>query len=131
MNIPRIALVLLASLIFFGCSDPTGGDRKQDLLTKAKAGDAEAQFNLGDRYCHGDGVPQDDKEAVKWYRKAAEQGYAFAQHNLGVMYANGRGVPEDDKEAVKWFRKAAEQGYAFAQFNLGVRYDTGRGVPRE
>ena len=58
------------------------------------------------------GVPQDDAEAVKWYRLAAEQGYAEAQSNLGVMYNNGRGVPQDDAEAVKWYRLAAEQGYA-------------------
>ncbi|MGR5554634.1 tetratricopeptide repeat protein, partial [Vibrio alfacsensis] len=69
-----------------------------------------------------------DKEAVKWYRKAAEQGHASAQCNLGVMYAKGDGVLENDKEAVKWYRKAAEQGDADAQFNLGVMYAKGEGV---
>ena len=59
---------------------------------------------------NGDGVPQDYKEAVKWYRLAAEQGYADAQYNLGLMYSNGEGVPQDYKEAVKWYRLAAEQG---------------------
>jgi TPR repeat protein len=38
------------------------------------------------------GVKQDAAEAVKWYRKAAEQGYARAQFNLGLMYAEGKGV---------------------------------------
>ena len=33
-----------------------------------------AQVNLGVMYDNGEGVLQDDKEAVKWYRKAAEQG---------------------------------------------------------
>jgi TPR repeat protein len=47
-------------------------------------------------YDEGRGVPQDDAEAVRWYRKAAEQGDAEAQGKLGVMYANGRGVPNDD-----------------------------------
>ena len=60
---------------------------------------------------------EDDREAVKWYRKAAEQGYAKAQYNLGVMYFKGEGVA-DDAEAVKWYRKSAEQGFAFAQRNL-------------
>ncbi|MEZ8274090.1 tetratricopeptide repeat protein, partial [Vibrio splendidus] len=64
------------------------------------------------------GVSQDDKEAVSWYRKAAEQGYARAQNNLGIMYDEGRGVSQGDKEAVYWYRKAAEQGYARAQNNL-------------
>ena len=46
-------------------------------------------------YSIGKGVPQDDAEAVRWFRLAAEQGHAYAQYNLGRMYATGEGVPED------------------------------------
>ena len=67
----------------------------------AEQGDANAQYNLGNRYRKGEGVPQDDKEAVKWFRKSAEQGDASAQCNLGVMYYLGEGVPQDYKEAVR------------------------------
>ena len=70
-------------------------------------------------------------EAVKWFRKAAEQGDASAQFNLGVMYANGEGVPEDDQEAVRWYRKAAGQGSAEAQYCLGRMYYEGKGVPED
>jgi TPR repeat protein len=35
----------------------------------AEAGDASAQYNLGVMYANGEGVPEDDAEAVKWYRK--------------------------------------------------------------
>ena len=73
----------------------------------------------------------DNKEAVKWFRLAAEQGDAEAQINLGVMYETGRGVPKDDKEAVKWYRLAAEQGDADAQFNVGVMHHNGTGVPQD
>ena len=97
----------------------------------AKGGDKSAQDNLGVMYSIGDGVPQDYKEAAKWFTKAAEQGYANAQYSLGVMYSIGDGVPQDYKEAVKWFTKAAEQGDADAQKNLGVMYDTGEGVPQD
>ena len=76
-------------------------------------------------------MPEDDAEAVKWFRKAAEQGQADAQFNLGVMYVKGDGVPEDDAEAAKWYRKAAEQGYARAQLNLGFMYADGDGVPED
>ena len=61
-------------------------------------------------YATGRGVPQDDAEAVRWYRLAAEQGDAYAQYNLGLMYRKGEGVPQDDAEAVRWYRLAAEQG---------------------
>ena len=81
-------------------------------------------------YGNGRGVPQSDKEAVKWYRKAAEQGDADAQSNLDFMYDNVQGVPQSDKEAVKWYRKAAEQGKAGAQCNLGFMFKYGRGVPQ-
>ena len=94
----------------------------------AEQGDAKAQFNLGVMYDNGQGVTQDDKEAVKWYRKSAEQGDAKAQYNLGVMYGNGAGVTQYYKEAVKWYRKAAEQGHAKAQNNLGLMYYNGDGV---
>ncbi len=59
-------------------------------------------------YNSGRGVPQDDAEAVRWYRLAAEQGLALAQYSLGVRYASGQGVPQDHAEAVRWFRLALE-----------------------
>ena len=39
-------------------------------------------------------MPENDAEAVKGYRLAAEQSLDIAQFSLGVMYANGEGVPE-------------------------------------
>ena len=97
----------------------------------AEQGDARAQYNLGQKYRKGEGVPEDDEEAVKWYRKAAEQGLAEAWCILGVAYAQGKGVPEDDEEAVKWYRKAAEHGDVRAQCNLGAMYGEGEGVPED
>jgi len=44
----------------------------------AKQGNAFAQFNLGLMYEKGQGVPKDDKTAVKWYTLAAEVGDARA-----------------------------------------------------
>jgi S1-C subfamily serine protease len=82
-------------------------------------------------YDNGRGVPKDSAEAVKWYRKAAEQGFAPAQVDLGAMYHNGDGVLKDSAEAVKWFRKAADQGDSSAQSNLGVMYFNGIGVPKD
>jgi TPR repeat protein len=60
-------------------------------------------------YDEGHGVPQDDAEALKWYRRAAEQGYAQAQFNLGVMYARGEADDgrQDNVRAHMWFNLAA------------------------
>ena len=82
-------------------------------------------------YALGEGVPQDDAEATRWFRLAAEQGVAGAQGQLGFMYALGEGVPQDRAEAVRWYRLAADQGDPLAQSNLGFLYRTGRGVPQD
>ena len=79
-------------------------------LPLAEQGDASAQFNLGLMYDKGQGVKQDDVEAVKWYRQAAEQGYAKAQYNLGVKYYQGEGVRQDKGQAKEWFGKACQNG---------------------
>jgi TPR repeat protein len=52
-------------------------------------------------------VPQDYAEAVRWYRKAAEQGLASAQFDLGLMYASGQGVPQDYVLAHMWLNLSA------------------------
>ena len=79
---------------------------------------------------NGQDVPQDIAEAVKWYRRAAEEGDANAQTKLGLMYDKGDGVPQDFAEAVKWYRRAAEQGNADAQYNLWGMYLKGKAMPQ-
>ena len=99
------------------------------LKPLAHAGNAAAQFSLGFIYRQGQGVAQSDTEAVKWYRKAADQGHARAQGYLGFMYHEGKGVPQSGKEALKWYTKAAKQGNSNAQYNLGLMYAQGRDIP--
>ena len=63
------------------------------------------------------GAPQDYTEAVRWFRKAAEQGDGDAQNGLGFMYANGQGVPQDYARAYMWYDLAA------SRFSPGERRD--------
>ena len=81
-------------------------------------------------YSNGRAALQHDKEAEKWYRKAAEQGQAGAQFCLGESYDTGRGVLQDGKEAAKCYGRAAEQGYDRAKSRHCFSSDTGRGVPK-
>jgi TPR repeat protein len=92
---------------------------------------AELQFSIGLHYKHGWGIAWNDAEAVRWFRKAAEQGHAGAQCALGEMYENGRSVPEDYVQAAIYYREAAEQGHEGAQYRLGKIYDEGRGVAKD
>ena len=66
-----------------------------EIRRLAEQGDVDAQFTLGVMYDRGEGVPQDDTEAVRWYRLAADQGHVTAQYNLGFMYDYGEGLPDD------------------------------------
>jgi hypothetical protein len=86
---------------------------------------------LGVIYATGDGVKQDNVQAVAWFRKAAEQGEATAQYNLGLMYAKGQGVAKDYAQAFDWWRKSAVQGNADAQFKLAVVYHNGQGAAKD
>ena len=103
-----------------------------EIRAKAEKGDTQSQSELGATFFFGNlGVPRDEVEAVKWYRKAAEQNDAWAQYNLGFCHASGRGVAKDYVEAVKWWRKAAEQNDPWAQNNLGVCYANGDGFGKD
>ena len=51
----------------------------------AITGNAVAQRHLALSYATGQGLPKDDKRAVFWGRKAADQGDAAAQSMLGEM----------------------------------------------
>src|SRR6266481_3770679 len=127
-------LLLVTADVFQLPAQQNEADRKvlAEIRAGADKGDAKAQYELARAFFSGTlGVAKDEAEAVKWFRKAAEQNVADAQYNLGVCYANGQGVTEDAAEAVKWFRKAAEQNLADAQYNLGVCYDSGEGVAKD
>ena len=81
-------------------------------------------------YEDGQGVTQDYKKALKWYRLAAEQGDATAWHQLGVMHHYGWGVKTNYKEALKFYRLAAPQ-VVQSQYSLGAMYYQGHGVNQD
>ena len=104
----------------------------QKYLAAARQGDAEAQYQLGNCYYYGkDGVKEDGKKAVKWYRKAAKQGHASAQCMLGCCYQYEVGVKKDNQKAAELYQKSAEQGNAEALWNLGDLYFEGAGVEKD
>jgi uncharacterized protein len=103
----------------------------------AEKGVAEAQFWLGvafDQHLWF-GVT-DEQEALKWFRRAAEQGNPDAEDELGVRYQDGDGIEQNYIQAAYWFRKAAEHvpnlgGAGQGRNNLGNLYMEGHGVPKD
>ena len=97
----------------------------------AKRGNAKAQYNLGNLYRMGLGVPEDHHKAASLYEQAALQGLRRAQFNLAVMYEQGMGVRKLPKQMAYWFLQAAEQGHPTAQFTMGTLFEKGIGVKRD
>jgi uncharacterized protein len=95
--------------------------------TPAVAGDADAQFNLGQAYKLGRGVPTDMAQAEQWYRKAAEQGHAQAEDNYGLLlYQTGRKA-----DAVQWLEKSAARDERRGELVLGTMLFNGDGVAKD
>lgn len=84
--------------------------------------DPDVQFALGVVCAADKESARDYEQAVRWYRKAAEQGHALAQFNLGIMLSSGQGMSPDTTAALNWTRLSAEGGDAGAQYKLGSRY---------
>ena len=125
------------------------------IARDARGGDASAQHELALNYDSNPLFPRDPAEAMKWYRRAADQGYGpakqivnlpvleaeiatlrksaeaaapAAQSDLCLMYATGRGVAKDYSQAFKWCKQAAEQGDARGASGTGAFYMSGLGT---
>ena len=95
----------------------------QEWLPLAEQGDAEAQYKFGTLYHNGYGVSKNNIEAIKWYRKAAEQGHEQAQYFLGGMYLRGmylrgEGIPTNYLKAYMWYSIAKANGSGLASMWL-------------
>lgn len=98
---------------------------------RAHLGGVNSQLQLAYGYAIGNGVEQDDFEATRWYRRAAEQGDARGAFSLASRYDEGRGIEKDHAEATDWYTKAAEYGSLESAFVLATRFHEGIGVPKD
>lgn len=97
----------------------------------AEQGRVEAEVALGSLYYHGQGVPQDYGEALRWFEKSADQNDPSGQYHVGVMYYYGNAVTQDYREAVRLFREAADHDYPTAQDQLGTMFANGIGLQQD
>ncbi len=100
-------------------------------LKRAEAGDADAQYAVGEAYLKGRGPTVNPQEALKWFRRAARQGHPKALYRLGYMHLRGIGTRRDPGRAFELIRRAAEAGYSPAQYQLGRMYAAGLGTERD
>lgn len=140
-----LATAALAALLASGTAlvaSPAPGDNKAgfdawyrgdygravaEWRPSANAGDADAQFNLGQAYTLGRGVPVDLAVAQGWFRKAALQGHLQATVKYGlVLFDQGK-----RSEAAPWLDKAAKWGDPRAELVLGTMLFNGDGVAKD
>ncbi len=114
----------------------------------AESGLAVAQYRMGNYAATGEAGPRDEKAALEWFKKAADQkhppsmlaaarlldakaataivksaadlGYAPAINDYGVRLLKGVGIEKDEKAAATWIKKAAATGLPAAGLNLGI-----------
>lgn len=85
---------------------------------RAENGDGAAQTLIAEIYARGLGVARDEKEAAKWYAKAAEQGIPEAQFQYALLLIDGRYVEKDEEKAYELMKAAADRGNHLAEFNF-------------
>jgi len=93
----------------------------------AEKGDADAQFNLGQAYRLGRGVPINLAAAQSWFERAADKGHIDAQTTLGLLlFQNGNHIG-----GLRWLKAASDQGEPRAMLVYGTALFNGDGVPQD
>lgn len=101
-----------------------------ETRTKAEAGDAYAQWELGS-YLDGGllnarrdafAVKPNHKEALRWFGRSAEAGNAIGQVALGQYLSRKSATKQEEAEAISWFKRAMHQKSAHAAINLACVY---------
>lgn len=126
----------------------------------AESGDVNARYYLGLCYKQGNGIDEDESEAEKhfkiaaennntdamcklaemasnpadeyrWYKKAAALNSIDGIMGVGSCYRNASGVERSYTEAFNYYRIAAERGNTDSQYMLASFYENGTGVERD
>lgn len=88
------------------------------LRAPADSGYGPSQVLLGEIL----DMSEQNEEAVKYFRLAADQGLAGGLYGLGAMHASGEGVTRDVEAARQWMTKAAHAGHKQAAIVLASAY---------
>ena len=110
------------------CIGQVRADPAKPRENPAKPKEDSAEYLIKGKACFDS---RSFKEAVSWFRLAADRGNAEAMCRLGRCYYWGKGVAKSQEEAVSWFRRAADKGNAEGMGWLGYCYKNGWGIPMD
>lgn len=102
MRIFIIAILLWCSSCLYAQDRPTF----EQAWQAAQNGEPNGYFLLGFFYYQGEGVTQNFTEAIKWFKKAANNGLCNSYGFLGACYITQKNYVE----AINWFKKAIDNG---------------------
>ena len=108
-----------AGIVGFLLNAFASGMTLEECKERAAAGDAEALWQLGQRYENGEGVRKDGLKAISQYRKAADKNHTRACERLAFFYETGKIVGKDPVKAARYRAQSkgesAEMAAALAQ----------------
>ncbi|MDO9492459.1 tetratricopeptide repeat protein [Acetobacterium sp.] len=97
----------------------------------AEQGNSHAMATLGCLYYEGVNLPQDFKQAKRWFEKAAAQNNLLAINYLGYCHYYGRDIPIDYETAYSYFARAAQMGHHNGMYKLGDMHYNGHFVAKD
>ena len=122
----RLGLLCLACFLLANEALPQGN--VAELQKAADAGDAGAQFTLGEALYHGQGIGRDVRRGVEYVLAAAKSGHTRARTRLADFYMSGTVVPYDPRSGFRLYMESAAQDDCAARFEVAHCYESGRGV---
>ena len=132
-HILTVLTVLVAALAAVAQQQDFGQMDFAALLQQADGGNAEAQYELAERYKRGvGGAEKNGAHAAHYYELSAGQDYPQAMFGLGMCYLTGFGKERDYEQGIMWIRRAADRGVVDAMLLLGSGYEKGGlGFPKD
>ncbi len=101
---------------------------RQEFESLAADGNGEAAFYLGRMYQFGEGVPENQSQALTWFRKSADLDHADGHFVAGQMYEKGLGTPQDYDRAFASYEAASDMGHLDARKRLAMMHAEGLGT---
>lgn len=82
-------------------------------------------YELAMKHIYGDGVEEDNEQAVKLLTRAHDMGHVEASYNLGICYHYGYGTETDLEKAFELYLESAKGGYGKGMEVAGRFYNRG------
>jgi enhanced entry protein EnhC len=114
----------------YGKGRPVDNNKAEELYkSAAERGHSRAMVQLAGLYVN-DKKLRDEKDGVKWYKKAAALGDRNALYQLGYLAENGIGMSKDPAFALSQYQASADKGNAQAILALARMHQEGVGTAK-